>query len=355
MPSHASHLLALLLVYGASYTAGADVVFTRMPRGQKVRKQGTAGTSLHVEDSCGVPGKIESHPGMMWSGKPVFRDLMPSPTVAGEIQMCCSLAGGVVRSNKFSIIKYSNHSSRPGQPAYLCAAYGKYATLIKGNSSITAGLSSGLPPDPPGPPKPNCNFNTAQACIAGGGANKCFWHDNACDYRPPTDLNCIQISIMPYQVGNICMAMVVFDSDPFSPGPSKLLKGSEPVLGKFNWSEGQLNQYTKVTKYPPQIAVPDGQVYWWSISSGLIKNSSGSTYTPFDASVTYEEIVDGKQTHATGFSYSVSGIANYGIDLSGPGFAGKVTGKTVGVNTPFATAFNIVLWPNTTASADSAF
>mgnify|MGYP007047556169 CR=1 FL=1 len=150
------------------------------------------------------------------------------------------------------------------------------------------------------------------------------------------------------------MSMTVFDSDPFSSGQSKLLKGSEPVLGKFNWSSGHLNEYTKVTKYPPQIVSPDGQVYWWSVSSGLVVNASGSFLHPFDATVTYEEIVNGKQTHKTGFSYSVSGAANFGIDLSGPGFAGKVTGKTVGVNTAYATAFNMVFWPNVTAAAEVA-
>ena len=122
---------------------------------------------------CQDPSKIESHPGMMWSGEPTFRDVMPSPTAAGELQMCCELAAGVVRSEKFSFFKYSNHSTHQGQPAYLCAAYGDDAKLVTGNSSITASQASGLPPPAPAPPKPDCNFATAQECICGGGATNC--------------------------------------------------------------------------------------------------------------------------------------------------------------------------------------
>ena len=63
----------------------------------------------------------------------------------------------------------------------------------------------------------------------------------------------------------------------------------------------------------------------------------------------------GQETHATGFSYSVSGKADYGIDLSGPGYAGKVTGKEIGVNTPYALGFNLVFWPNVTAAAAAEY
>ena len=347
MPSSTGLLLLLLpIALGLCQAASWDRALARTTF--KVADEYSRKAVAQNAQNCVDSSKVESHPGMMWSGEPTFRDVMPSPTEKLEVTMCCQLAGGVVRSEKFSILKYSNHSSRAGQPAYLCAAYGKDAKLVKGNSSITAGLAPGLPPAPPGPPKPNCNFPTAQECIAGGGAGKCFWYGNACSYQTPPELNCIQIESMPYHEGNICMSMIIFDSDPFSSGPSKLLKGSEPVLGKFNWSSGQLNQYTKVTKSPPQILVPGSEVYWWSISTGLVVNASGSFMHPFDATVTYEEIVNGKQTHATGFTYGVSGNANFGIDLSGPGHAGKITGQTVGVNTAFVTAFNMVFWPNVT-------
>lgn len=297
---------------------------------------------------CSDMSKVASHPGMMWSGVPTFRDVFPSPTQAFEVQQCCELAGGVVRSKKFSVVKYKDHSkSHPNQPAYLCAAYDDNAVLVKGNSSILAGLSSSaLPPAPPGPPKPNCHFSTAQACIAGGGATQCFWYDGACSYRTPASLDCVTIRTLPYSPGNVCVSMTVFDSNPFTNGAAQLLHPDHGlVLGNFNWSSGQLNQYTQVTKMPPQIVAPDGAVHWWSVGSGL---SHDGSIEPFDATLTYEEIVDGRETHSTGFSYRLSGKADFGLDLSGPGFAGKVTGQTVGVDTAYATAFNMVFWPNVT-------
>ena len=350
MPAPSRLLAPLLLLLPAVHHAAAWDTTTSV----RVGSVPAADDAAPPPSTCSDASKIESHPGMMWSGEPTWRDVFAAPSEPLEFGQCCELSQGVVRSTKFSLLKFKDHSARhPDQPAYLCAAYGDDARLVKANSSIKAGRSSGLPPAPPGPAKPNCNFATAQECIAGGGAKNCFWYDDSCSYRTPAELNClVDIDTMPYHPANICMSMAVLDSNPFASDPSKLLRGPGPVLGKFNWSSGQLSQYTEVTKYPPQIVSSDGEVHWWSVSSGLVVNSSGSFITgPFDAVVTYEEIVNGQETHATGFSYSVSGKADYGIDLSGPGFSGKVTGKEIGVNSHFALGFNLVFWPNVTAAA----
>ena len=150
------------------------------------------------------------------------------------------------------------------------------------------------------------------------------------------------------------MSMTLFDSDPSSVNASEIMTPSSykaGMIGNFNWSFGVLNNVTRVTKKPPQIVKPDGKVHYWSISSGLVKNTSspsGVSANSFYAGVQYEEIISGQQSNSTAFDYALTGNALSMIDMQGPGHTGKVTGKTIMTETPFAFAFQMVFWPNIT-------
>ena len=103
---------------------------------------------------------------------------------------------------------------------------------------------------------------------------------------------------------------------------------------------------------PPQIVEPNGQVYYWSISTGLTKNASapgGTSSTPLYTAVQYEEIINGEQSNKTAFDYVFQGDAKSSLDMSDPGYTGNVTGKTILVETPFALAYQMLFWPNITA------
>ena len=126
-------LLLLLPLLLAHHTAAWDTTTSLRVGGVPV-----ADDAAPPPSTCADASKIESHPGMMWSGEPLWRDVFAAPTEPDEFGQCCELSQGVVRSTKFSVLKFKKHSARhPDQPAYLCAAYGNDARLVKANSSKT--------------------------------------------------------------------------------------------------------------------------------------------------------------------------------------------------------------------------
>lgn len=322
----------------------------RVKASQKISK---TMTNVHrTKDSCisGSSG-VKAHNGSMWQGSPRYAVVIPSPTRELEIEMCCESTAGF-HSDKFSIVPLGPSKSRKGQTDYLCAMYDHSATLMKGsNSSITAVQANSLPPPPAPQPPPSCTYTSAQTCTVSG---KCFWHGAKCSATPPEELNCVTIGSTNIG-GSLCISMAIFDSNPFTSPSSQLMNGqAAAALGNFNWSYGGVNNYTKVSTMPPQLLAPDGQVHYWSVSSGVFKNASapkGVSASPILAEVTYEEIVDGKQTAATGFSYEFSGNALSGMDMSGPGYKGSVAGKTVLAATAYAFVYQMVFWPNVSMAA----
>ena len=293
-----------------------------------------------------------SHNGSMWKGNILLGIVLPSPQRTLEAQMCCNIAGSSYRTAKFSIVALGPSKTRPGQTDYMCTVYSSDATLISGNKSITAAQATSLPPPPPPPTPPKCAYTTAHTCIMSG---KCFWSAGKCSPTPPSSLNCATIGEMSTKIGmSLCMSMTLFDSDPSSTNSSEIMAPSQykaGVLGNFNWSFGVVNNVTRVTKTAPQIVKPDGNVHYWSISTGLVKNASspsGVSANSFYAGVQYEEIISGKQSKSTAFNYILTGNALSMIDMQGPGHVGNVTGKTVMTETPFAFAFQMVFWPNIT-------
>ena len=126
------------------------------------------------------------------------------------------------------------------------------------------------------------------------------------------------------------------------------LKG---ILRQGVFGESKSFSSSSIVMTPPQIVKPDGKVHYWSISSGLVKNTSspsGVSANSFYAGVQYEEIISGQQSNSTAFDYALTGNALSMIDMQGPGHTGKVTGKTIMTETPFAFAFQMVFWPNIT-------
>ena len=143
---------------------------------------------------------------------------------------------------------------------------------------------------------------------------------------------------------SLCMSMTLFDSDPSSTNSSEIMAPSQykaGVLGNFNWSFGVVNNVTRVTKTAPQIVKPDGNVHYWSISTGLVKNASSPSGVSQTVLLVYStrKLSENKARapHLTYFDRERAFHDRY----ARPRACGKCHRKTM-TETPFAFAFQMV-------------